>query len=202
MDNVYSPKEFGKLIGRTTNTLQKWDREGKLKAHRSPTTNRRYYTHDQYLAYRGLVAKDAGLTLVYTRVSGVAQKPDLAHQIKALEVYCQQHALQVDEWLSDIGSGLNYKRKQFNRLMELIELGQVRRLIIAHRDRLVRFGYDYFAAFCERHHTEIVVIDGETLSPEQELVRDLIAIVTVFSARLPGLRSYRKVLKEAALQKE
>ncbi len=202
MDNVYSPKEFGKLIGRTTNTLQKWDREGKLKAHRSPTTNRRYYTHDQYLAYRGLVAKDAGLTLVYTRVSGVAQKPDLAHQIKALEVYCQQHALQVDEWLSDIGSGLNYKRKQFNRLMELIELGQVRRLIIAHRDRLVRFGYDYFAAFCERHHTEIVVIDGETLSPEQELVRDLLAIVTVFSARLPGLRSYRKVLKEAALQKE
>lgn len=202
MDNVYSPKEFGNLIGRTTNTLQKWDREGKLKAHRSPTTNRRYYTHDQYLAYRGFVANDAGLTLVYTRVSGVAQKPDLANQIKALEVYCQQHALQVDEWLSDSGSGLNYKRKQFNRLMELIELGQVRRLIIAHQDRLVRFGYEYFAAFCERHHTEIVVIDGETLSPEQELVGDLLAIVTVFSARLPGLRSYRNVLQDAALQKE
>jgi putative resolvase len=202
MVNVYSPKEFGKLIGRTTNTLQKWDREGKLKAHRSPTTNRRYYTHDQYLAYRGLVAKDAGLTLVYTRVSGVAQKPDLAHQIKALEVYCQQQTIKVDEWLSDIGSGLNYNRKQFNRLMELIELGQVRRLIIAHRDRLVRFGYEYFEAFCERHHTEIVVIDGDTLSPEQELVRDLIAIVTVFSARLHGLRSYRKVLKEAAVQRE
>jgi putative resolvase len=202
MDTVYSPKEFGKLIGRTTNTLQKWDREGKLKAHRSPTTNRRYYTHDQYLAYRGLAASDAGLTIVYTRVSGMAQKPDLANQIRALEVYCHQHAFAVDEWLSDIGSGLNYKRKQFNRLMELIELGQVRRLIIAHRDRLVRFGYDYFEACCERHHTEIVVIDGETLSPEQELVRDLIAIVTVFSARLHGLRSYRKVLKEAALQKE
>jgi putative resolvase len=108
----------------------------------------------------------------------------------------------VDEWMSDIGSGLNYKRKQFNRLMEMIELGQVRRLVIAHRDRLVRFGYDYFEAFCQRHHTEIVVINGENLSPEQELVRDLIAIVTVFSARLHGLRSYRKVLKDAALQKE
>src|SRR6266487_1225046 len=202
MDNTYSPKEFGKLIGRTTNTLQKWDREGKLKAHRSPTTNRRYYTHDQYLAYRGLVAPEQGLTIVYTRVSGVAQKPDLANQIRALEIYCQQHTLRVDEWLSDIGSGLNYKRKQFNRLMELIELGQVRRLLIAHRDRLVRFGYEYFEAFCERHHTEIVIIDGETLSPEQELVRDLMAIVTVFSARLHGLRSYRQVLKEAALYKE
>jgi putative resolvase len=201
MDNTYSPKEFGKLIGRTTNTLQKWDRQGILEAQRSPT-NRRYYTHDQYLQYRGLVAQEQGLTIVYSRVSGVAQKPDLVNQINALETYCKQHSIKVDEWMSDIGSGLNYKRKQFNRLMEMIELGQVRRLVIAHRDRLVRFGYDYFEAFCQRHHTEIVVINGENLSPEQELVRDLIAIVTVFSARLHGLRSYRKVLKDAALQKE
>ncbi len=201
MDNTYSPKEFGKLIGRTTNTLQKWDRQGILKAHRSPT-NRRYYTHDQYLQYRGLVAQEQGLTIVYSRVSGVAQKHDLVKQINALETYCKQQSITVDEWMSDIGSGLNYKRKQFNRLMEMIELGQVRRLIIAHRDRLVRFGYDYFEAFCQRHHTEMVVINGEHLSPEHELVRDLIAIVTVFSARLHGLRSYRKVLKDAALQKE
>ena len=202
MEHTYSPQEFGKLIGRTTNTLQKWDRKGILKAHRSPTTNRRYYTHDQFLAYRGLVAPEQGLTIAYARVSGVAQKPDLANQVKALETYCQDHRIQVDEWMQDIGSGLNYKRKQFNRLMERIELGQVRRLIIAHRDRLVRFGYEYFEAFCERHHTTIVVINGEAMSPEQELVRDLIAIVTVFSARLHGLRSYRKVLKDAALQKE
>ena len=201
MEHTYSPQAFGRLIGRTTNTLQKWDRKGILRAHRSPT-NRRYYTHDQYLQYRGLVAQEQGLTIVYSRVSGVAQKPDLANQVKALESYCKGQAIQVDEWLSDIGSGLNYKRKQFNRLMEMIELGQVRRLIIAHRDRLVRFGYEYFEAFCQRHHTEIVVVNGEAMSPEQELVRDLLAIVTVFSARLHGLRSYRKVLKEAALQKE
>jgi putative resolvase len=202
MDNAYSPKEFGKLIGRTTNTLQKWDREGKLKAHRSPTTNRRYYTHDQYLQYRGLVAEERGLTIVYTRVSGIAQKPDMTNQIHALEAYCKQHSITVDEWMSDIGSGLNYKRKQFNCLFEMIELGQVRCLIIAHRDRLVRFGYEYFEAFCQRHHTELVVINGEAMSPEQELVGDLMAIVTIFSARLHGLRSYRNVLKEAALQKE
>ena len=201
MEHTYSPQAFGKLIGRTTNTLQRWDREGILKAHRSPT-NRRYYTHDQYLQYRGLVAQEQGLTIVYTRVSGVAQKPDLVNQTKALEMYCQQRGIKVDEWLSDSGSGLNYKRKNFLRLMEMIELGQVRRVIIAHRDRLVRFGYDYFEAFCERHHTDLVVIDGEHLSPEQELVRDLSAIVTVFSARLHGLRSYRKAIKDAALRKE
>src|SRR2546421_8468075 len=134
MNNTYSPKEFGKLIGRTTNTLQKWDREGKLKAHRSPTTNRRYYTHDQYLQYRGLVAEEQGLTIVYTRVSEVAQKPALANQVHALEAYCKQHSITVDEWMSDLGSGLNYKRKQFNRLFEMTELGQVRRLVMAHRD--------------------------------------------------------------------
>ena len=189
------------MIGKSVITLQKWDRKGILRAHRSPT-NRRYYTHDQYLQYRGLVAQEQGLTIVYARVSGVAQKPDLVNQMNALEAYCKQYALKVDEWMSDIGSGLNYKRKQFNRLMEMVELGQVRRIIIAHRDRLVRFGYEYFEAFCERHHTELVLINGESLSPERELVRDLIAIVTVFSARLPGLRSYKKVLKDAALYKD
>ncbi len=86
--------------------------------------------------------------------------------------------------------------------MEMIELGQVRRVIIAHRDRLVRFGYGYFEAFCERHNTELIVVNGDTMSPEQELVQDLVAILTVFSARLHGLRSYKKVLKNAALQKD
>jgi len=85
--------------------------------------------------------------------------------MKALEVYCEQHSIRVDDWMQDIGSGLNYKRKQFNRLMEMVELGQVRRLVIAHRDRLVRFGYGYFEAFCERHNTELVIIDGKCLVP-------------------------------------
>ena len=201
MSNTYSPKEFGQLIGRKVKTLQKWDREGVLKAHRSPT-NRRYYTHDQYLEYRGLKAAEQGLTIAYTRVSGVGQKPDLANQTNALALYCQQRAIKVDEWLSDIGSGLNYRRRQFNRLMEMVELGQVRHIVIAHRDRLVRFGYGYFEAFCRRHNTEIIVMNGEAMSPEQELVQDLLAIVTVFASRLHGLRSYKKAIKDAALQKD
>jgi putative resolvase len=201
MDNTYSPKQFGQLIGRTTNTLQKWDREGILKAHRSPT-NRRYYTHDQYLAYRGLVAQEQARIIAYARVSGPAQKPDLANQIAALESYCNEHEIKVDEWMQDIGSGLNYKRKQFTRLFEMVELGQVKMIIIAHRDRLVRFGYEWFEAFCERHGTKIVVINGDKLSPEKEMVEDLLAIVTVFSARFHGLRSYRKVLERACLPQD
>lgn len=202
MTSTYSPKEFGQLIGKATKTLQKWDRDKKLIAHRSPATNRRFYTHDQYLEYMGLKAQEAGRTLAYARVSTIAQKPDLLNQVEALKTYCATHTITVDGWLQDVGSGLNYQRKNFNILMEQVELGQVRRLVIAHRDRLVRFGYSYFEAFCERHNCEIVVITGDTLSPEQEMVQDLIAIVTVFSSRLYGLRSYKKAIKDAALHKD
>jgi putative resolvase len=104
--------------------------------------------------------------------------------------------------VEDLGSALNYKRKGFNQIMEQIELGQVKRLVIGSQDRLVRFGYDWFEAFCERHGTEILVMNGECFSPEEELVRDLIAIVTVFSARLHGLRSHKNAIRAAALGKE
>ena len=201
MSATYSPKRFGQLIGRSVSTLQKWDRKGILKAHRSPT-NRRYYTHDQYLAYRGLTAEAGGKVIVYARVSSAGQKPDLVKQLAALRDYCERHGVRPDEWIEEIGGGLNYQRKQFNRLMEQIELGQVRRLIIAHKDRLVRFGFEWFAAFCARHGTELLIVNGDTLSPEQELAQDLLSIVHVFSPRLNGLRSYQKVIRDAALHQD
>ena len=201
MEHTYSPKQFGKLIGKSVNTLQKWDRKGILPAFRSPT-NRRYYTHEQYLAYRGLISSEQGLVIAYARVSSPSQKQDLAIQKEALRAYCQEHGIKVDQWIEDIGSALNYKRKGFNQVIEQIELGLVKRLIIGYQDRFVRFGYDWFEHFCERHGTGITVMNGETFSPEEELVRDLIAIVTVFSARLHGLRSHKNLIRAAALGKD
>jgi len=201
MEHTYSPKHFGKLIGKSVNTLQKWDRKGILPAFRSPT-NRRYYTHEQYLQYRGLISSAQGRVIVYTRVSSPSQKKDLALQKGALGVYCLEHGIKVDEWVEDIGSALNYKRKGFNQVIEQIELGYVKRLVIGYQDRLVRFGYDWFEAFCERHGTEILVMNGESFSPEEELVRDLLAIVTVFSARLHGLRAHKNAIRAAALLKD
>ena len=99
--------------------------------------------------------------------------------------------------MQDIGSGLNYKRKQFIHLFELVEQGRVKTIIIAHRDRLVRFGFEWFEAFCERHGTQIIKLNNEKLSPEREMVEDLIAAVTVFSARFHGLRSYKRTLEKA-----
>jgi len=201
MEHTYSPKQFGKLIGKSVNTLQKWDRKGILPAFRSPT-NRRYYTHEQYLQYRGLISSEHGKVLAYVRVSSPSQKKDLVIQKEALRAYCQEHDIKVDQWIEDIGSALNYQRKGFNEVVEQIELGQVHRLIIASQDRFVRFGYDWFEAFCERHGTDITVMNGEAFSPEEELVRDLIAIVTVFSVRLHGLGSHKNAIRAAALGKE
>jgi putative resolvase len=195
MANIYSPREFGQLIGRSVKTLQKWDREGTLTAQRSPT-NRRYYTQDQYLAYRGLTATPSGKTVVYARVSHTGEKAELARQVASLRAYCLREGYKPDERIEEIGSGLDYRRKQFNRLVEAIEVGQVRRLIIAHQDRLVRFGFDWFAALCARHGTDLIIINGDTLSPESEVREDLVAIVHDFSARLPGLRPFEKLLQE------
>ena len=201
MEHTYSPKNFSKLVGVSVFTLQRWDRNGTLTAHRTPT-NRRYYTHDQYLQYRGLISNEQGKTIAYARVSSPSQKKDLLMQKDALRAYCVEHQIKVDQWMEDIGSALNYQRKGFNQIIEEIELGHVKRVVIGYEDRFVRFGYDWFEAFCERHGHEIVVTNGEAFSPEQELVKDLLAIVTVFSARLPGLRSHKNAIRAAALLKD
>jgi len=104
--------------------------------------------------------------------------------------------------IQDIGSGLNYHRKGFNQLFEDIEMGKVLQLIVAQKDRLVRLGFEWFAEFCARHGTELMVMNQDTLSLEQEMVNDWLAIVHVFSARLDGLRSYRKALKHALSEKD
>jgi predicted site-specific integrase-resolvase len=148
----------------------------------------------------GIKPESQRLKIVYSRVSRASQKPDLANQVKALEQFCTEQVIGVDEWMQDIGSGLNYKRKQFIHLFELIEQRRVETLVIAHRDRLVRFGYEWFEAFCERHGTKVIVMNNEKLSPEKEMVEDLIAVVTVFAARFHGLRSYKRSLEKAVVE--
>ncbi len=134
--------------------------------------------------------------IVYCRVSSSGQKADLKSQVLAVEQYCTTKAYQVSEWIEEIGSGLNYKRKRFNWLMEQVELGEISLIIVAHKDRLVRFGFEWFEAFCTRHGTKIEVMNLESLSPEAEMTKDLLSIIHCFSSRLYGLRKYKKNLKQ------
>jgi predicted site-specific integrase-resolvase len=194
--NTYSSAEFARRLGVHVKTLQRWDREGRLKPSRTPT-NRRVYT-DEHL-YQVLPRQQAvdRATVVYLRVSSQAQKPDLVNQQTVLEQFCAARGLVVTEWMREIGGGLNFKRPKFLSLVDRIVAQQVAQVVIAHKDRLMRFGFDLFAHLCRRHGCELVVMNTETLSPEQEMVQDLMTITHCFSARLYGLRNYRKALDRA-----
>lgn len=194
---MYTPSEFGERIHVSVKTLQRWDRQGVLKAHRT-ATNRRYYTQEDLLSILPQEAAGARRQIIaYCRVSSVAQKPDLENQRRILAEFCEAHSYMVDEWISEIGGGLNFKRKQFLRLVDAIIAGEVAVLLIAHKDRLARFGYPLLVHLCETHDCELVVMNREQLSPEKELVQDLITITHRFSSRLYGLRNYRKALEKA-----
>ena len=192
---MYTPSEFGKRIHVSVKTLQRWDRQGVLRAHRTPT-NRRYYTTANLESILPQAARAGRRTVAYSRVSSVAQKPDLENQHRLLEAFCTARGFVVDEWISEIGGGLNFKRKQFLRLVDAVIAGEVSTLVIAHKDRLARFGYSLLAHLCETHECKLMIMNTEQLSPEQELVQDLITITHCFSSRLYGLRNYRKALEK------
>lgn len=195
--NTYKPNEFAEMIGVSVKTLQRWDKDKKLIAFRSPT-NRRYYTHNQYVEYMGktIQEKDKRKTIIYTRVSSSGQKDDLNNQVEFLKQFANARGLIVDEVFEDIGSGLNYNRRKWNKLLEDCMLGLVKTIIIAHKDRFIRFGYDWFEKFLKSNGVEIIVVNNETLSPQEEMIQDLISIIHVFSCRIYGLRKYKNQLKE------
>ncbi len=164
-----------------------------LPAKRSPT-NRRYYTHEDYLRVIGQPAAARRL-VTYARVSSAGQKGDLKNQREALEAFCLAQGKAIAERLEDVGSGLNYKRKNFLRLMEMVERGEISEIVVAHKDRLVRFGFEWFEKFCRDHGTQIVVMNAESLSPQEEMTKDLLSIIHCFSSRLYGLRKYKKKIE-------
>ena len=194
---MYTPSEFAKQVGVSVKTIQKWDRIGVLPAKRT-ITNRRYYTDEDLAAALRLprLQKDRR-TVAYCRVSSQAQQADLLNQQAVLQVYCERQGIVVDEWILEIGGGLNFERKQFLKLVDAIVAGEIACVVLAHRDRLARFGYKLLAHLCQTHQCKLVVMNSETLSPEQELVQDLITITRCFSSRLYGLRNYRKALQKA-----
>ena len=208
--DIYKPQEFAEMIGVSIKTLQRWDNTGKLKAYRSPT-DRRYYTHKQYKEflrgnsseYMGESNSKKGKTVIYTRVSTQNQKDDLHNQIEFLKQYANARGMIVDEICEDIGSGLNYSRKKWNRLIEDCVKGLVKTIIISNKDRFIRFGYEWFESFLETNGVEIIVVNNDKLSPQEELVNDLISIIHVFSCKIYGLeelkiplRKYKNKIKE------
>ena len=192
----YKPKDFAELLGVSVKTLQRWDRDGILKANRTPT-DRRYYTYDQYLQFKGIQTEnDIRDTVIYARVSTRNQKDDLQNQVEFLKQFCNAKGIIVNQCVEDFGSGLNYNRKKWNKLLDEVMTNKIKTIVISNKDRFIRFGYDWFEKFCEKFNTKIIIVNNETLSPNEELVQDIISILHVFSCRLYGLRKYKNQIKE------
>ena len=187
---ILKPKDMAEKLGITVRTLQKWDNQGILKAYRTPT-NRRYYTEEQYLQYIG-----KPLDSEHARVSTYGQKDDLADQIAFIRQFANAKGVIIDEAITDIGSGLNYNRKKWNQLLDEVMQNKVAMIYITYKDRFIRFGYEWFEHLCQKHGTEIVVLNNPDTSPDKELVDDLVNIIHVFSCRLYGLRKYKKKLQD------
>lgn len=191
------PHEFAEEIGVSVETLRRWDRTGRLPAKRTPS-NHRYYTEEDLARAKGLKpAVEQRLIKVYCRVSSSKQKQELANQKEAMEQFCLARGYAVDEWISEIGGGLNFKRKKFLALIEDGLSGKIEVIVIAHKDRLCRFAFDLIEQLLDKRGCQIVVANAESLSPQAELCDDLMAIIHCFSCRLYGSRSYQRQKEKA-----
>lgn len=184
--------ETAKLLGVSVSTLRRWECEGKLlPAYRTVGGHRRYLWQD-IQQFCGQFAPELRKTIAYARVSSHDQKDDLERQAQRLEQYCTEQRFERVEILKDLGSGLNYHKKQFKQLLRMIALGQVAHLILTHKDRLLRFGAEIIFQLCHIHQTNVTILEQDhELNLEKCLVTDVIELMTVFSARLHGSRSHK-----------
>jgi predicted site-specific integrase-resolvase len=193
MATYVSTGQAAKMLGVSVSTLQRWDRTGKLVPERTPAGRRRYKVADlgSYNPLTRKVVEPNRKTVAYARVSSHDQKPDLDRQAQVLEMYCAAHGWD-HEVVTDLGSGMNYRKKGLTRLLDQVIGGEVGRLVITHKDRLLRFGAELVFAVCAAKHVEVVIINsGDERSFEEELASDVLEIVTVFSARMYGARSHK-----------
>ena len=195
----YSIGQFAKAIGKTTKTLRNWDKNGKLKPVRVEDTGYRYYSQEQLNHFLGLkLEKQINKKIIgYCRVSSHKQKDDLERQIENVKTYMYAKGYQF-EIITDIGSGINYNKKGLNQIIDMVTNSEVEKIVVLYKDRLIRFGYELIENLCNKFGTIIEIIDNTEKTEQQELVEDLVQIVTVFSCRLQGKRANKakKMIKE------
>lgn len=190
MDRLLTIRETGKVLGVSTSTLRRWEREGRLIPDERTEGNQRRYLLS---SIRPNLRKDGGQrkTIAYARVSSADQKKDLERQKQILELFCASNGWTF-ELVSDLGSGMNYYKKGLKKLLEEIISGDIERLVITHKDRLLRFGAELVFSICEAKDVEVIIINkGEQATFEEDLAKDVLEIITVFSARLYGSRSHK-----------
>ena len=192
--NCVSIGKAANILGVSIPTLRNWDKAGKLTPSFITSGGTRMYDLETLNLIKGKksIVPDR-YTLAYARVSTQAQKRELETQKELLTLYCSKQGYRY-KLISDIGSGLNYNKTGLNELIELICSGQIERLVLVHKDRLLRFGSEIIFKLCNIYDVEVEIINvGDELNPNEELAKDVLEIITVFSARLYGKRSHKSL---------
>lgn len=179
--------KFAKKVGVNVATLRRMDASGDLKPYHVSKGGTRYYSTEQ-LKYFGDTQQKAKLVVGYCRVSTPSQKDDLENQVNNVKTYMIAKGYSF-EMITDIGSGIDYKRQGLKKLIDKINNQEISKIVILYKDRLVRFGYELIEYLCFINNVEIEIIDHTETSKEKELTDDLIQIITVFANRLYGQRS-------------
>lgn len=204
-EKFLSPGQAAKLLNVTVRTLYNWETTGKIKCIRTNGNHRRYIM-SSIPDYKNFITKEtkeiehsSKRKVCYCRVSTTSQKEDMERQVEYFKREYPHH-----EIIKDIGSGLNFKRKGFNSILDSAIEGNINEVVVTHKDRLCRFGFELVEHIIGKYDGKIVVLDNEATSPEQELTGDLLSIVGVFSSRLYGLRSHSisSKIKKAVKDKE
>lgn len=191
MIKYLNTKKASEMLDVHPNTLRNWAEAGKIEYIRTKTGHRRYNV-ESYIGEQRMPS-----VVCYCRVSSTKQRDDLERQVQYM-----QSLYPEAEVVKDIGSGLNFKRKGLGSVLERAMSGDKLTLVVAHRDRLCRFGFELVRNIIERTGGEVVVLNETSLSPEQELVADLLSIIHVFGARLHGLRSYKNKIRSDVSKQE
>lgn len=179
--------KFAKLVGVTPTTLRRMQETGELIPYHISSGGTRYYSSEQLNKFSPNKSTNK-LVVGYCRVSTISQKDDLETQVKNLSSYMCAKGYKY-EIITDIGSGINYKKKGLQQLLTKINNQEISKIVVLYKDRLVRFGYEMIEYLCTINGIEIEIVDNTTQSKKQELTDDLIQIITVFANRLYGQRS-------------
>lgn len=194
----YTIHEFSKLVGKTPQTLRNWDKKGLLIPHHTGANGYRYYSHDQLKQVLNIKEDEKSKVIIgYCRVSSYKQKDDLQRQVENMKLYLDKQNKNY-EIIEDIGSGINYTKKGLRTLLRKIVNNEVEKVVVLYKDRLLRFGFELVEYIANLYGCEIEVIDSTEKTEQQELVEDLVQIITVFSCKLQGKRANkaRKMIEE------
>jgi len=192
-ERLLRPKEACQRLGISYPTLARWVREGKIRAVRTAGGKYRIPESEVRRIAEGAPVSKEVRAVIYARVSSPGQKGDLEGQIQYLTQYCSSKGYRVIDVLSDVASGLRADRKGLLKLLDYVTNRQVDVVVVAYRDRLTRFGFEYLEYLFRQYGVRVEAVLGEEpKDSRQELLEDLVEVVSSFAGRLYGVRSRRK----------